>query len=191
MPSPPRVDWREIRRLYVDSSDPVAAIARRFGLAPRRIYDHARKDGWPRRGVRGKPSPTASIADVIEQPTLSALAAAPPSALSQRRALVRRLYRAIDTKLKVMELRMEKELSSSTKTVPSSADHERDTRAIATLIKTLESVTELEIGLDRPADGSPGAASVVAPDERALADEAERFRRELAERLQRLTGSAS
>lgn len=182
MPSPPRVDWHEIRRLYVDSDEPVAAIARRLGVAPRAIYDRARKDDWPRRADRGKPP---CVPPETQAPPL--VTAGVPAGLAQRRALVRRLYRAIDTKLKVMELRMEKELTSSSKPAPSSADHERDTRAIATLIKTLESVTELEIGLDRAAGGSPANAAAGPDDARAIADEADRFRRELAERLQRLT----
>jgi transposase-like protein len=182
MPSPPRVDWPEIRRFYADSNEPVAAIARRLGVAPRAIYDRARKDGWPRRADRRKPP------DAPSQPEAPPLAMVDvPAGLAQRRALVRRLYRAIDTKLKVMELRMEKELTSSSKPVPSSADHERDTRAIATLIKTLESVTELEIGLDRASGETTGNAAAGPDNARALADEADRFRRELAERLQRLT----
>jgi hypothetical protein len=186
MPSPTPVDWHQIRRLYVDGDEPVAAIARRFGLAPKRIYDHARKQDWPRRSARSAiepaPSPTSKVeAPDPNPPTL-------PTGLAARRTLVRRLYRAIDTKLKIMEQRMEKELASSRTPQSSSADHERDTRAIATLIKTLESVTELEVGLDRPADGSPRARNAsAAPDARTLADEADRFRRELAERLHRLT----
>jgi hypothetical protein len=186
MPRSTPVDWHQIRRLYVDGDEPVAAIARQFGLAPKRIYDHARKCSWPRRSQRtDRPIPQAS-ADGEAEP--EAPAPSLPSGIAARRALVRRLYRAIDTKLKVMELRMEKELVPSRKVKSSSADHERDTRAIATLIKTLESVTELEVGLDRPTDGSP-SANHNTPDARALADEADRFRRELAERLQRLTRS--
>ena len=86
---------------------------------------------------------------------------------------------------------MQKELANGSKTTPSSADHERDTRAISTLIKTLESVTELEIGLDRAAGKVTGSVASSPDDARALADEADRFRRELAQRLQRLTGPAA
>ena len=186
MPSLLRVDWHEIRRLYVDSDEPVAAIASRSGVAPRALYDRARKDGWPRRIDRAK-SPAAPSETQSPPPATVGV----PAGLAQRRALVRRIYRAIDTKLKVMELRMEKELTASTKPAPSSADHERDTRAIATLIKTLESVTELEIGLDRAAGETAANTDAGPEDARALADEADRFRRELAQRLQRLTSPSA
>ena len=95
-----------------------------------------------------------------------------------KRALVRRLYRAIDTKLRQMEARMRSDLDKPDGGTASAADHERDARAIGTLIKSLERIAELE---------STAAKSTGASDDaRALADEADRLRSELAERLQRL-----
>ncbi len=67
------------------------------------------------------------------------------------------------------------------------ADHERDTRAIGTLIANLSRVTEIEADLER----LPGSASLADQQgDRQLAEEAERFRREVAERLARLVRPA-
>ncbi len=68
------------------------------------------------------------------------------------------------------------------------ADHERDTRAIGALIANLSRVTEIEADLER----IPGtaAAPIDQQAEHQLADEAERFRREVAERLERLVRPA-
>ena len=62
--------------------------------------------------------------------------------------------------------------------IQSAADHERDTRAIGGLINQLAKISEYEADLDRPAGQGDDFAIVAA--------EAERYRRELAERLARL-----
>jgi hypothetical protein len=67
------------------------------------------------------------------------------------------------------------------------ADHERDTRAIGALIANLSRVTEIEADLER----HPGSAKPADQQaDRQLADEAERFRGEVAERLARLVRPA-
>ncbi len=101
------------------------------------------------------------------------------STLTARRTLVRRFYKAIDTKLRQMELRMAKDMTKG-EGASSAADHERDTRAIGGLINQLGKISEFESDLDRPA-GSRDDASATR-----LAEEAERYRRALAERLERL-----
>lgn len=69
----------------------------------------------------------------------------------------------------------------------SAADHERDTRAIGALIGNLSRVTEIEADLERiPGAAAPAADRAKEQADRQLADEAERFRREVAERLARL-----
>jgi hypothetical protein len=78
-----------------------------------------------------------------------------------------------------MELRMATEIAQGEET-SSAADHERDTRAIGGLINQLGKISEFEADLDRPA-GSRDAASAAR-----LAEEADGYRRALAERLERL-----
>ena len=78
---------------------------------------------------------------------------------------------------------MANDLAAATDTP--ATDHERETRSIGALIDNLEKITEMEAGLGKSA-GKPGAA-IAATD---LADEADRCRRELADRLARIVEAA-
>jgi hypothetical protein len=95
------------------------------------------------------------------------------------RALIRRLYKAIDTKLHQMELRMANEIARGGD-ASTAGDHERDTRAIGGLITQLGKISEFAADLNRPT-GQDNASATVA-------EEADRYRRKLAERLARLVG---
>jgi hypothetical protein len=92
-----------------------------------------------------------------------------PSRASQR-AVIGRLYRAISLKLEHMEKRM------ASGEARSAQDEERESRALASLINNFEKVTEAVAELDT--DGDKQRARVGA--------DAERMRREIAERLERL-----
>ncbi len=190
-------DWQEVRRLYVAGALTLARIAERHGVSVQRITRRARNDGWPARsrrtsGAREGPSRRSSgkstIAGSPSPKRRGAAAAATTTSLKARRTLVRRLYKAIDTKLKQMERRMAHDMATKDgNSDTTAADHERDTRAIGTLIANLSRVTEIEADLER----LPGSASIADQQgDRQLADEAERFRREVAERLARLVRSA-
>jgi len=117
-----------------------------------------------RRGVA--PAPAKPNDEVRE----SAL----PSRGSQR-ALIGRLYRAISLKLEHMEKRM------ASGKARSAQDEERESRALATLINNFEKVTEAVAELDH--DGNARTAGAGA--------DAERMRREIAERLERLGSSGN
>jgi hypothetical protein len=175
-------DWSEIRRLFVAGAPPLARIAERHGISVRRITSRARREGWPARSAR----PLGSAKSPPSKPTRDATSV--PASLRARRALVRRLYKAIDTKLKQMERRMAHDMATDDCTSDTTAaDHERDSRAIGALIANLSRVTEIEADLER----LPGSAKPADQQaDRQLADEAERFRREVAERLARLVRPA-
>jgi len=194
-------DWQEVRRLYVAGALTLASIAERHGVSVQRITRRARGDGWPERSRRtsgareGPPrrsngkstrssTQTPSVARSPSPKRRGAAAEATTTSLKARRTLVRRLYKAIDTKLKQMERRMAHDMATKDRNPDTTAaDHERDTRAIGTLIANLSRVTEIEADLER----LPGSASLADQHgDRQLADEAERFRREVAERLARL-----
>ena len=209
-------DWSEIRRLYLDGEFSIAAIAERHGVSAQRITRRAQRDHWPPRPPRhrnGVPSKTRDkpAAKPATPPTtrpkrtqVSATTPPPPKSRSKRpvpatgsaarslkarRALVRRLYTAIDTKLQQMERRMAHDMANEEgSSDTTAADHERDSRAIGALIANLSRVTEIEADLER----IPGTAALPATQQadRQLADEAERFRREVAERLARLVRPA-
>lgn len=149
----------------------------------------------PRRAPGAREGPVRKkTGDSLREPTSATAEPAPKRAgpgattLKARRALVRRLYKAIDTKLKQMERRMAHDMATKDGNADTTAaDHERDTRAIGTLIANLSRVTEIEADLER----LPGSASLTDQQgDRQLADEAERFRREVAERLARLVRPA-
>jgi hypothetical protein len=196
---------RSVACTYVAGVLTLARIAGGHGVSVQRIARRARNEGWPVRprrtpGTRDGPprkSDGKSAATAIRKQPLPGAARPVPkggqleaaaTSLKAQQALVRRLYKAIDTKLKQMERRMAhdmatKEGSSDT----TAADHERDTRAIGALIANLSRVTEIKADLER-LPGSTSPANQQA--DRQLADEAERFRREVAERLARLVRPA-
>ncbi|MGE3699758.1 MAG: hypothetical protein AB7G08_13260 [Hyphomicrobiaceae bacterium] len=164
--------WAEARAHYEEHGLGPDAIAVRFGLHHRTVRRRIREDGWRR---AGEPPKEAQDAASFEALTVAA-----------RRALVQRLYKAIDTKLKLMERRMLKQMVNLGKgsDLPS-ADHERDARALGTIIKTIDQVKEMQADLDRVAGGQ-----TATPADAELFAEAERFRREIAERLARFVPPA-
>lgn len=96
-----------------------------------------------------------------------------------RARLIERLYLAIDHNLQLLEQRMKDD------TTPTAADGERDARALATAIRNIEKVTELEAGTERDAN---------APRENGhgfTSADADRLRLELAERILRICRSQS
>ena len=159
--------WGEARALYEEQGLSPKAIAARFKLHHRTVTQRAKLERWLR--PESDPSSKRAAAS-FEALTVAA-----------RRALVQRLYKAIDTKLKLMERRMLKQMVNLGKgsDLPS-ADHERDARALGTIIKTIDQVKEMQADLDRVAGGQPAT-----PADAELFAEAERFRREIAERLAR------
>jgi len=182
--------WAEVRRLYAESSEPLAAIAARFGIARTTLTNRAKRETWPSRAsappleattAAGKAkrkvertrltSPKASATksgNTVTRPSSIAL----PSRRAQR-AVVGRLYRAISLKLELMERRMTNGEERSAQ------DEERESRALGTMIRNFEKVTEAVSDFDQTRERSASDA----PADRA---DAERMRREIAERLERL-----
>jgi hypothetical protein len=150
-------DWKEIERLVRARKLTYEQIAASTGVSRDAIVERSRKHGWRRSGARA--------------PARQSLAA--------RRRLLRRFYNAITTKLEQMEHRMEHDTLRG-KGASTSADHERDARTIGGLITQLGKLSEYESDLENPAGRGDTAAAV------AFAEETERYRRELVERLARL-----
>ena len=237
MSTPDASVWATIARAWRANADTIAVIAANAGLTAADIKLHARTNAWaPRNSTKpkkksvkkpatkrvlkravpkSKPIPAAPppIQPTPPPDPAFALPSKPPNSLSARRALIRRMYSAIDTKLQLLELHMQNDLVRlDTGTDSSAADHERDTRAIGTLIKNLGTIADIDHANRRPKPGENksgdnksgdpvtglAATSTRSPNSRggglrnapadiaALADEADRFRRELAARLQRI-----
>jgi hypothetical protein len=165
--------WAEVRRLRDDLDLSTDKIAAQMGVNPRTIERYAEREGWPPRVVGPKRS--ARDPAVFEAFTVAA-----------RRSLIQRLYKAMDTKLNLMERRMKTQLANLGKEGDlSSADHERDARAFGTIIKNIDQVKEMQADLERVAGGQPNSAA-----DAELFAEADRFRREIAERLARFVPPA-
>ncbi len=195
--------WEEVRRVYDNHHIPIAQICLQFGITKQQLTKTRNDLGWtprfgatdPRRqldklvpdAVSEDDDPAeASAADLVRaQPAKSKRL--PP--IATRRAFVARLTVVIETKLAILENRFAKELTASNKKrgkQVSAADAERDQRAISLIIKNLELVSEYG-NAPQPGPHLRGAAaksaSVAATQ---LADEADRVRRELGDRLSRL-----
>jgi hypothetical protein len=178
--------WAEAFRLYSAGDLTLAAIADAIGVSVDRLRRRAKAEGW----TRGRPESAERRAKVparaaergapgrrIAKPPADGGADGLPEGGNVRAAVVNRLYRAIDTKLKRLESRMQ-----SGKTL-TAADSERETRELGTMVRSFEKVTELAADLDR----SRQPAGTGRRGDLSAAD-AERMRREIAERLERLAG---
>ena len=175
--------WAEVRRAYEAGTVTLKEIGAEFGMTPQRIGARAKKEGWSgqarsrRRAAAVPPEAKDAVeADAEGKPDDEAPTrrrTALPTRRAQR-ALIGRLYRAISLKLEHMEMRM------ASGKARSAQDEERESRALATLISNFEKVTEAVADLDRDKDAARSTGRVGA--------DAERMRREIAERLERLGG---
>jgi hypothetical protein len=159
--------WAEARRLREADGIAITEIAARHGVHRETVRRHAEADGWAAQRANARLPRSALLRS---------------NSVVGRRQLIKRLYKAMDTKLRLMERRMEAQMTNLDKgsDLPS-ADHERDTRAFGTIIKNIAQVKEMQADLDRVTRGQPANAA-----DAELFAEAERFRREIAERLARI-----
>jgi hypothetical protein len=169
--------WLEIRRAYEETTEAVRLIAVRYGVARSTVHDRALREGWaPRRvGVRrvAPPPAAAPAVSIVPETALEAepFTPRPPDSPEERLA---RFYRIIDRLLE----KMERNVSNAADLSPQ--DQERHARAVASTLSSMERVTEIA------GDLLPGAAKTDGDASHANA-EAERMRREIAERLDRLS----
>lgn len=165
--------WAEARQLRADGVS-FAVIGDRFGIGRKSLADRARKERWEE-----APSPAASRSAPHTRRAFPS-----PAAAAGVRALSRRLYAVLDLRIKMMELRMKKQLDEQMNALaageqPPPADDERET--LGALIKNIQEVTELATDLDRTTHA--GARSARSD---ARASEADALRRQIAERIKSL-----
>lgn len=167
--------WADIRRAYAEGSDSVAAIAGRAGVSASSIHRRARLEGWPRRvEAAAKSRRKSSAAKGGARSGSQGAAKSRSRSTAKPGSVVKRLYRAIDLKLKRLEERMQSsdELSA--------ADSEREARELSSMIRSFEKVTEVAADIDKRRKPVASERKPVCPED------AERMRREIAERLERL-----
>lgn len=207
MPPLDPAQWEEVRR-RVRQGAAIAEVARAYGVHPSTV--HRRLAAVPTTKPKAARSKVAATPLAQKTPAVTGKLPAkpkskralvgsgktparrPPAAIKVRRQLIGRLYRAIDTKLKLMERRMTNEIHaldalSGNSAGPAeesmtltAADHERETRAFGALVKTINSVRQMQAELEHLANADTPNTS--AADARLAAD-ADRYRRDIAERL--------
>lgn len=196
--------WAEIEQHYTAGTLTVADIMARYRVGKHALYRHLDARGLARRTAGGAPPRRATKAAAAGKPgkrgatgkgrRSAGSAPASPTTTASRKALVARLYRAIDIKLQRLERRM------TSGEEPTIADSERETRELAHMIRSFEKVTEVAADIaqcaTQRASGAgkrkPGAKSKPSADAAAdsrpvyVSADAERMRLEIAERLERL-----
>ena len=165
-PRPTRAQWAEARALYEEDGLEAYQIAVEIKVGVRALHRCIKLQKW-----RSPYDPMPGL-DEAAQSAVRNIAA--------QRARLRRLCRVIDIKLKLMERRVTSQMEQTEDRAVSAADHERDVRSIASLSRQLAQVKEMQADLERVAGGLP-----VTLSDAELFLEADRFRRELAERLAR------
>ncbi len=102
------------------------------------------------------------------------------------RAILARLAAATCLKLEQLEHRMSKDLAADKAGTPTNPEHDREARALGSLTDNLSTMTEIDSDLETRANGGKSAA--ITAD---LADEADRRRSDLAERIRKLIDAAA
>jgi transposase-like protein len=180
--------WAEAKRLRAGGAS-YATIAQQVGIGTSAIVRRSRKEAWPS-SAPTRPAPSGPRRDKGGR--------ASPGTASIRSRLALRLYAVIECKIRMMELRMIKELQAHERAdsdglPPPPIKDERE--SFAALIDSINQVTEMASEPAPATDGRRRAAAGpinpelvalsndVDPDGLALASEKDQFRRELAEHL--------
>jgi len=185
--------WAEARRMR-DGGASYAAIGRHLGTPASTICNRARREGWPT--PVGKAPKRPDGRDARARPGRVS-----PGTAGIRSRLAERLYRVIEFRIRMMELRMIKQLQAQESdpdgaVPPAPAKDERE--SFAALIDSINQVTEMASEPAPAADGRRRTASRavnleltalsddIDPDGLAAASEKDALRREIAERLAKI-----
>lgn len=200
---PAETNWKAVRRDYEGRTLRTAEILVKYDITAYALNKRIGTEDWTRRlsavAAQEAGKPPAKTAAKKKATTLKPKAKSaktssvseavkPLKPIAQRRKILAHLHSSVTRKLALLEKRIEQQENGG-KGAISAADFERDTRSIAQLIKSLEQATEFHHDQSgkRISGAAAKSASIAAI---ALADEADRLRRELAERLQRLVDPA-
>jgi hypothetical protein len=189
--------WAEARCLRAGGAT-FPQIAARFGLSASTIRARAHREGWS--------TAAPAVAAPRRSPGRSRAAVASPGTAGIRSRLALRLYNVIECRIRLMEMRMQKQLQAQLRAdgrdpdsifdatlPPPPTKDERD--SFAALIESINQVTEMASDPAPAADGrrTTAARSVnpeltalsddIDPDGLAVASEKDEYRRELAEHL--------
>lgn len=148
--------WAAIAADYAAGELTVAEICTRYGITHKALYTRAREQGWRLRSGRAQTAASAP----------KRWRRGPHAA---RKALIARLYQALEHKMSEFESRL-------CEGAQTAADHERDTRTLNTMVRLFERLSALD-----------EKASPASGDDRSdLNGDARTLREDLARRLDRL-----
>lgn len=200
MKKPDDAVWEDIRRAYCASLEPVAAIAKRYGLQPITIHSRANRLLWKRLDASSGDTPKASVkagTKATAKPLRSSkkapaalLASAAPASnvivLKRSAALTRTLVKRARERLadKLDNLRIQLTDGRRRK----STDSERESRDLLGIINGIAKTQEIENELNRNTDAAgaaTGRSRAAAIDPADLADRADGLRRALADNIAR------
>jgi hypothetical protein len=163
--------WAEARRLRAEGAS-FAAIADGFGVTRDAVARHAKLHGW------GTP-----LADAGKQPPAPTKAARVHDEFKQvRRNLSHRIIKILDLDLKIMELRMLKRLGAAETGEAPEGMSDEELKRLGAFKKTIQEHTEFSPDTEPTAGGAGRAKSA----DQTATSEADVFRREIAERLEKL-----
>jgi hypothetical protein len=174
--------WAAVRIAYEDTPEPVTRILARFGIQRHQLYDRIAIENWRMRssGVVksvadvappvARPPPLLSSDPVIEATGHSVECDRPVQTHAER---MERLYRIIDRLLEKMESNVVNNPNMTAQ------EQERAAKALTSTMTAMERMTDIADPKKAPETSDGGKNNDSA--------EAERMRREIAERLERLS----
>lgn len=162
------------RQLYEGTSLPVHDIARSLGIGTTTLMKRVKLWGWTPRNKRLAELDAAAKAEVPLAEVREA--AAPAIAVVEKATLIERVRAAVESEIAAIESVLQRVESAQLR----SSDAERAARTLATLVRTLKELAALE----RPIETETGEGS------EGESRDIDEFRRDLAERLDRLRAGA-
>jgi|EndMetStandDraft_5_1072996.scaffolds.fasta_scaffold94963_1 transposase len=159
--------WAEARRLRAGGAS-FADIAKQFGLSKNWVATRARREQWgtPLAAEPRKPRGKTAVLNEFKQERLN---------------LSRRIIKIIELDLRMMEQRMLKRLQDAD-AGPAEGLSNDELKRLGTLKQTIQEHTEFSPDTEPTAGGAGTARSA----DQAATSEADVFRREIAERLEKL-----
>jgi hypothetical protein len=164
--SAPSPDWDAIAHDYAESDLTVSEICALYSISCSVLYDRAGLDGWVKRSAARR--------------TARDRRPSPPPSGAKATDLARRMLTALDHKMTEFETRMTQAAAGAAPIT--AADSERDARTLNTLVRLFDKLK----GFGTKA---PSSARAPAPGSRASGKDihdADRYRNDLARRLERL-----
>lgn len=175
-----QAQWDEIERSYLETTEPLADLAQRYGISFQRIVAYAKKQNWPERRI-----PRPRKGEQYGQPQRPTPLLSRPDNTETKDGLHARLHNLLAHHIGDAEERLASIGSGAEQST--ATDRERDARTLSSLIRTLEKLIELD---DRRAADAKSALAEQKLEQQTNGEgelgDAEEMRAELDRRFRRL-----